>query len=236
MLLAHLKKFSYFRKIPRIVFPSLPFFLSVVLIFAVQGRALSHDARQPEQLSLSGFDTPSPAEPAKRVLLYLRDMVEYARLMHRRDVARAYEDAIDLVLVKVYGKLPPYLPPKNSFLPEQPKKAGIPAWQVELRARPLRTIVKRSYRNQAGWKIEYEHLECGHILTAKIGGTGESPARHRRCVECGRKAMANKMPPTKARVAPAASSSEQFQNPDGGGRDEGEVAAGVRAIGKAGAA
>ncbi len=130
-----------------------------------------------------------PAGQHKRVLAYLRDMIELCRGLHRHDLEREYQQAWETAASTIYGALPPrpscqgYYEPNLAVASAQPT----PKWKLEMLAKPYRKIVRRfTEQRKEEPPTEYELLDCGHRLYAGIDLPGSPPARRRRCSKCAR--------------------------------------------------
>lgn len=158
------------------------------------------------------------------VLAYLREMVDRCREANRRDLVFQYQDAVELVANRVYGKLPPYVEKNFSSQPIQPHAittaqslsaiANSQAWASAplLQTQPtvevswtkskttLRKITGRYWKPGRHGPIPYEVLECGHEQMGPIGYS--ILHKSRRCYQC-RKLMAAsaKKKPASVKVA-----------------------------------
>jgi hypothetical protein len=149
----------------------------------------------------------------KSVLQYLKDMQERARLAHRHDLVRLYEEAWERAADAVHGPLPPRIPAQPLSPPmwvhEPFKHVGR---RAEMLKWPMRKIVARvtttEKDNGQVFHFDSEKLDCGHIVSAgpQYSESGK-PAKHRRCRECGAEAEAAKKPPAPATKARGKSAS-----------------------------
>lgn len=163
----------------------------------------------------------------KSVLKYLDEMIQVCERKNRRWLRMDYERAWEFAATIIYGPLPEE---ENNSTGQHPDSVAsqLPAGIFNSLPRtkwPLRKIVKRFSRPYNTWQVDYETLECLHILRAPVGYS--VPARSRRCPHCAADALTKKKKPAsvqdatpKARVALAGGSPA---------RDEGEVPASVRA-------
>jgi hypothetical protein len=155
-------------------------------------------------------DTPS----IRSVLAYLRDMVTYCAEQRRSDLAISYEDAVEFVAQRMYGKLPPVKHSSNYLAPQgiaanpdaSPKtRAHQTAWQlatfvddspvtpplgirVNISECPVRKITGRFYKKINQQLVRYERLECGHEQTGPVGH--EVMRSTRRCKRCRQEQLA----------------------------------------------
>lgn len=134
-------------------------------------------------------------EPSRRVLLYLRDMMDLCRNFHRPDLLDEYSEAWEFAATRIYGPLPARKP-NQGYYPApivEPKTPTI--WRQQMAAKPYRKIVRRFSSIEAGLTIDYEQLACGHRVTAKIALPDELEATRRRCSQCAREEAADKKQP-----------------------------------------
>ena len=137
----------------------------------------------------------------KAVLKYLREMIRICRYQNRRWLRMEYERAWEFAAITIYGPLPQ---PEDSSTGQHPDSVAsqLPAGSsttIRNTTWPLRKIVKRFRRPYQTWQIDYETLECLHILRAPTGYS--VPARSRRCPHCAAEkvqASAQKKRPARA--------------------------------------
>lgn len=110
-------------------------------------------------------------QPSYRsVLLYLAEMGDLCRRLHRNDLERDYRDAWETAALAVYGNLPARPPIAHPFFDHAPRNADT-VTRRQMWESPLRLVKFR--------------VECGH----RIFTLGQSPARRRRCSECRQAAV-----------------------------------------------
>ena len=111
-----------------------------------------------------------------------------------------YRDAWEFAAQVIYGALPPRKEYIYGYQPSNPPvPEPAPGPRPELKKQPLRKIVNRFTRPYRTWEIQYESLECGHILLAPAGYS--APVERRRCADCARAAIPNKKPSASAKDA-----------------------------------
>jgi len=134
------------------------------------------------------------------VLSYLERMVTYCRMVHRGDLERDYRDAWETAARQLLGPLPNRPPAPAVYTPaEMAPKPPTPKWRTEILAQPVRRIVARfSQQEKDGHgytTLDYERLECGHIIAAGFNySESGQPAKRRRCAQCAKEAAAKKQP------------------------------------------
>lgn len=165
----------------------------------------------------------------RSVLAYLRDMVQRCREANRRDLMWDYEDAVNLVADRIYGKLPPRVEKHFPTRPIQPHVissaqdpraiANSNAWSLApiLETNPpakvswqkskttLRKITGRYWKPGRSGPIPYEVLECGHERMGPIGYSILHTSRY--CMQCKKQnaAVAKKKPASVKLAAKAVS-------------------------------
>lgn len=135
------------------------------------------------------------AEDGKRVLAYLKDMIELSRNSRRQDMVWLYEDAWEVAASTIFGPLPPR---RESVMPPrpEPEPKARTFGQVEMVSKPFRKIVARFTAIEGDLQIDYEQLACGHRVMAKVDLPGDPQARRRRCAQCAREAASDKKHPS----------------------------------------
>jgi len=114
---------------------------------------------------------------AKKILAYLRDMIDLSRQLHRPDMVDLYCDAWEVAATQIYGALPPRKPNIGHYVAE-PKPTTPPVWRHMMLAKPFRKIIARDG--------DTEILECGHRIWNFADIPGSPPAKRRRCGDCAR--------------------------------------------------
>jgi hypothetical protein len=132
-------------------------------------------------------------EKDKRVLRYLRDMINLCRRFHRPDLVSEYSDAWEFAASTIYGPLPARKTNRGHYVQPEPKPVNT-VWRKQMLAKPYRKISLRFSEVVDGVTVEYEQLACGHRILAGIPIPGEPTAQRRRCSECAREAEAKKQP------------------------------------------
>lgn len=130
---------------------------------------------------------------ARSVLAYLRDMIGYCKDQRRQDLEWYYEEAVDFLSARIFGKLPPR---KQDLLGTiyKPDNPSIPeGFRPTTKQCPLRKIVKINDHPHGLTTSQWEMLECGHELSRYPGYN--NPVIRRRCIYCAaQKAFARKRP------------------------------------------
>lgn len=134
----------------------------------------------------------------KRVLKYLRDMIKVCRYNNRRWLRMEYERAWEFASQIIYGSLPQ---PEDFSTGHHPSTVAtqLPEGFRPSGRMPLRKIVKKFTQRYNTWEIEYETLECAHILTVAPGY--RITPKSRRCPHCAIAAIAKKKKPAGVNVA-----------------------------------
>lgn len=165
----------------------------------------------------------------RSVLAYLREMVDRCHEANRRDLVFQYQEAVDLVATRIYGKLPPRVERHIPTRPIQPHVissaqdpraiANSTAWALApvLQTQPklevswqkskttLRKITGRYWKPGHSGPIPYEVLECGHERMGPIGYSILHTSRY--CMQCKKQnaAVAKKKPASVKLAAKAVS-------------------------------
>lgn len=119
----------------------------------------------------------------RRVLDYLRDMIEFCQRAHRDDLERDYREAWETAASNIYGQLPPRPGIKVFYAPQTPRRRQT-RWRAEMLAKPYRKVSRRFG--------DHLMLECGHLIWSPAHDD-DPPAKRRRCPECA-KQVRGKLP------------------------------------------
>ncbi|MBZ5532578.1 MAG: hypothetical protein LAO20_14190 [Acidobacteriia bacterium] len=149
------------------------------------------------------------ARRAKRVLDYLRDMMDVCRGFHRHDLLREYQDAWEVAAVAIYGALPPRKPIAANFAYVSLAPKAPTFWRQQMLDSPLKKIVGRFHEERRDRRLgmvatDYEMLECGHRVTAGVHLPDSPPAKRRHCSQCSKQKVSPAVGAEVAAVAGAA--------------------------------
>lgn len=139
----------------------------------------------------------------RRILKYLSDMIRIARRLNRREMKFYYEHGYEFAADRIYGAFPPR---PNYDTGQKPSDvvSPLPAGLVHPGASkcPLRKIVKKFSLPCNTWTLNYETLECAHVVLVPSGWSAK--VKSRRCLRC----YADKMAAKAAKKKPAGSAAE----------------------------
>jgi hypothetical protein len=144
----------------------------------------------------------SSCPEAKRVLNYLREMIDFCRIDRHPEMQKEYEESWLTVAAKVYGPLPDRW--RMATLKCQARKPTPPLcspdepltdWQRETLEWPRRKIIG-GYKKESGEKNLI--LECGHHCWTPHLRAKYPAGETRPCDECYAEAKAPKKKPASA--------------------------------------
>lgn len=138
------------------------------------------------------------AQEMRRVLAYLREMMDMAHTLRRPEIERQYADAHEFYAQIVYGPLPSRW---QTFCQSNPAPAvrvqedttpkKTPGWKREMLAKPLRKVIATIERTETDEHSKrpiattYEILECRHEHALY---PGQESGKRRRCGVCAQEA------------------------------------------------
>lgn len=113
----------------------------------------------------------------RSVLAYLREMVLYSREANRRDLVHEYEEAIEIVASRMFGKLPPMK--EYNFYCLAPDPHRVVAEVSRQVKKVLRHVTRKNQDDD--YVFIFEELECGHLWPTT---QGVPLGQRRQCNEC----------------------------------------------------